>query len=284
MNITKLLLVFSLFFFLAISCNMGELIDNDADFSSTFIKLISYPEPTNQKYSQGMDILNGYVFQAYSDGTIDIININTMTLIQSIGPLLNENNKILHMNDLSFVKINNEQFLLIPGNSINELSHLYRVLSEDNLFSLEKYTTVTPPLINDTTYRSTTQYFSDNYLCIQVAYKRLENDGFGNSVLACYEYDHINDDIQYNKIWSVEHDKMWAMQGGVIVDNYCYMAVGVSSGDAIIYQINLDNGSISCYIDFRKSMDYLKGEEMQGISYYKGYFYFSTTYGLYKLL
>lgn len=261
-------------------------VDDFGDDNIRFEKVYSYLYPTSAKYAQGMDIIDGCAFQAYSDGTIDVIDLDSKSLIQSLGPLLNENGKVLHMNDLSFLKVNEQKLLIIPGNSINELSHLYMIAKDvDGLYSLRKTASIPPPQIDILSYRSATQYFSDSNICIQVTYRRLENDAFGDSVITSYNYDHIRPEIIYTKNWEIVHDIMWAMQGGVIVGDCCYMAVGVPQRDARIFKVSLSDGEISCFADLRGgaySLD--NNEEMQGISYYNSIFYFSTSYGLYKIL
>ncbi len=87
--------------------------------------------------------------------------------------------------------------------------------------------------------------------------------------------------IKYSQLWSLQYERLWAMHGSVIIDSNCFMAVGEPNGDAKIYKIDLRNGDLSCYVDFRKNRHNLPNEEMQGISYYNEEFYFSTTYGLY---
>lgn len=118
-----------------------------------------------------------------------------------------------------------------------------------------------------------------------MAYERTKEDGFGDITVEAYYFDELSLNTTYQKKWSIKHERLWAMQGAVINNDCCYMAVGVGNGDAKIYKIDYINGNIVCMVDFRKDdKDLLPNEEMQGVAYYNKEMYFSTTYGLYKLL
>lgn len=249
-----------------------------------FERVFQYEEPTKARYAQGMDISNGYVFQGYSDGTIDVINLSTKTIEQTLGPLIDGNNNILHMNDLSFVEKDEQLLLLVPGNSINSYVMVYDVQYDNNKYQLNLLIEIPAPQMDATIYRAATQFFGKDNTCVQVAYKRTEDNGYGDIEVEGYTYDELNSEIKYVKKWNTQHELMWAMQGAVIENGKCYLAVGVPKGDAKIYQINISTGYISCYVDFREKIDTLKEEEMQGVAFYLGDLYFSTTYGLYRLL
>lgn len=275
------LLLLSMIGILLISCN-EEL---DVEIVNPHIeKLIAYSLPTTERYAQGMDIIDGCFFQAYSDGTIDVISLETKAKLQTIESLLDENGKVLHMNDISFRDEDGQHTLVIPGNDINSIISIFDVeQDEQGLYCLQKIKEIQPPLLDSKKYIGSTQYFGDGDDIVQVAYKRTETDWYGDIIVEGYTFNTINEDIIYSKQWTIEHEQLWAMQGSVIVNNNCYMIVGVPQGDARIYRIDMKNGSLSCYIDLRLGNNLTKNEEMQGIAFYNNFFYISTTYGLYKL-
>lgn len=246
--------------------------------------LFRYDLPTDYRYAQGMDIINGRVFQAFSDGTIEVIDIVTRKKMQTIGPLCDEGGKALHMNDISFRREDDVTYMITSGNRINSNLHLFKIIEESGVISIEKEDLFPPPLIDQTSNKDASQYFGAGEYCVQVGYLYDDNDWYGDSLIECYHFDEFSADIQYTQLWSRVCNKLWAMQGAVILDESCYMAVGVPHGDATIYRINLNDGSLSCYKDFRKRTDMIPNEEMQGLAFYDNSFYFSTTYGLYKLL
>lgn len=99
----------------AVSCQEDILVDNQVQFE----RLFSYDAPTGSRYAQGMDILNGDVFQGFSDGTIDVISMSKNCVVQTLGPIYDEKGKILHMNDISFRMMEDKPILIVPGNGIN---------------------------------------------------------------------------------------------------------------------------------------------------------------------
>lgn len=262
-----------------ISCDAECLVEVKPEYD----KLFSYPVPTKERYAQGLEILNGDVFQAYSDGTIDIYDLKSGHLKQTIGPLIDEKGIYLHMNDLTFRNYKGSSFLIVPGNDINSSIFVYSINLDGNTYKLDTCFSFDPPYIDDKKCLASTQYFGEGNSIVQVAYKRTENNGYGDVIIQGYSFDAISTDIMYIKKWEIEHEILWAMQGAVIKGDICYMAVGVPSGDAKIYRIGAEDGSISCSFDLREEKNSIPGEEMQGITFYDGSFYFSTTYGLYKL-
>lgn len=140
------------------------------------------------------------------------------------------------------------------------------------------------PIIDENKYKAATQFFGDENIMVQVAYKRTVGDGFGDSFIEGYLFNELEPDLQYEKKWSVDHEIMWAMQGAAFNGVNCYVAVGVPHGDAKIYKIDTTKGVVTCFINFRDGEDTLKEEEMQGIAFYECSLYFSTTYGVYKVL
>lgn len=277
-------ILFFCFSLQTLSCQTTVFIEDAVEENgAAFERLFSYEPPTNIRYAQGMDILDGYFFQGYSDGTIDVLNINSGIILQTLGPLKDESNKLIHMNDLTFRKEGNHEYLIIPTNKINGKIFVYTVYQEDGLFRINEKFRTDSPQIDETKYRAATQYFSDNNTCIQVAYKRTESDGYGDVIIEQYYFDTLESGAN-TKNWSVEYEKLWAMQGATTIGENCFMAVGVPHGDAKIYKIDAASGTVTCYIDFRAGEDTLKEEEMQGVAFYDGSLYFSTTYGLYKVL
>lgn len=271
------------FLFATLACQTQAVeVDNNKD--KLFELLLSYSLPSDTRYAQGLDILNGNVFQAFSDGTIDIYELSSRSLLQTVGPFKNEKGKILHMNDITFRTDNKDTLLIIPNNVVNTPLSVYRIHNNNGGYDIEDALLIGVPQIDISLYRATTQYYGNNNTCLQVAYERTTDDGYGDVIIAAYEFDSLSSDILYLNKWTRKYSRLWAMQGAWLDDDYCYLAVGVGNGDAKLYQISLNDGDITCYVDFRRDEDLLPNEEMQGVVCYKNEFYFSTTYGLYKLL
>lgn len=264
--------------------NFAMCCESSLDEEISFEPLFRYDLPTNLRYAQGMDIYDGCVFQAFSDGTIDVFDLGTGNKIQTLGPLLDEEGMVLHMNDLTFLQSDGSTCLITSGNRINTNIHLFKLAVNSGKFNIEKEELLSPPMIDETINKETIQYFGAGEYCVQVGYRHADNDGYGDSLIECYRFEPLSQEIKYSQMWSRVYNKLWAMQGAVIIGDNCFMAVGVPHGEAKIYRINLNNGDLSCYKDFRKSTDLIPNEEMQGLTFYDNSFYFSTTYGLYKLL
>jgi len=263
------------------SCSENN--DSHEDEGPIIEKIISYNQPNSKRYAQGLEIYGGFVFQAFSDGTIDIYDLTSNNLIQTLGPLVDEKGIALHMNDLAFANIDNDLCLIVSGNSASSPFFVFQVIYQGGSFTLAKSQIIPPPPIDTNIYFETTQYFGDRNTCLQVAYKKLENGCYGDIVIECFSFNQLSFDITYTPIWKIEYPKLWAMQGSVIIDNNCYMNVGVPHGDAKIYKINMNNGEIECLVDFRNNGSLIEYEEMQGIAYFNKGLYFSTTYGLYRI-
>lgn len=285
----KYLFVFVFIVFLTYSCEVESIVNEGKDYPESkqeFELLVSYASPTDIKYAQGMDIFDGHVFQSYSDGTIDIIDLESCSFVQTIGPLYDEDGTtVLHMNDLSIVSKENISWLIIPSNVVNGPCFIYSINNiSDGEYSINQEFLIHPPELDIALYRGVTQYFSNNLELLQVSYQREGNDGYGDIHMEYYTIDSLKSLPFYTKQWEMNYEKLWAMQGATIEGDYAYLAVGVPHGVAKIYRIDINSGSITCFKNFRAEEDTLKNEEMQGVAYYGGYLFFSTTYGLYKLL
>ncbi len=250
-------------------------------------KVISYDAPTEARYSQGMDIYNGYVFQGYSDGTVDVYDIHQRLFIQTIKLPKDENGYNRHCNDLFIQQIESNLVMWIPSNYLNSPTTGLSLRFAEGKYSLQaSYVTIPSPILtNENTLKGSTLFFGNNSnYCIQVAYKETEEGGYGDTVIACYYYDVLSSSVKYSKLWEYQRERLWAMQGGSFLGDSFYLAVGVPDEDAKIYKFNLKDGTMDCYIDLRGDPFLLPfGEEMQGVSFYDGELYFSTTYGLYKI-
>lgn len=173
----------------------------------------------------------------------------------------------------------------LPSNRANDPIIGFGLQKEDGAFSIEdEHIVAASELPNINLYKAASQYVGDSSYCVQVAYKKTSEDWYGDVVINGYSYNGLVKNVAYVKRWETQYEKLWAMQGGCFTGDYFYLAVGMPQGDAKIYRIELNSGAIDCVWDFREEKICVPyGEEMQGLAYYLGSFYFSTTYGLYKL-
>ncbi len=148
--------------------------------------LISFDSPTQLRYAQGMEILDGRVFQAFSDGTIDVFELGTGQLMQILGPLFNEDGECLHMNDLTFKRSNEGILLIVSGNKINSNIHCFQVIEEMGEYEIIERELIPPPIINDVVNLEASQYFGSSNVCVQIGYRRSDDNGYGDSFIEAY--------------------------------------------------------------------------------------------------
>ena len=249
-------------------------------------RIINYNTPTEERYAQGMDIFEGNVFQAFSDGTIDIYDITTGAMIQTLSLPCEISGNRYHLNNIYIDSLHNEITLWIPSNKASSPLVGFSLYKDDYLYQVQERVKVPAPVFTDEErFIASTLYVGNSKYCIRAAYLRTGDDGYGDIQLSGFLFDDMTIDVSYLQKWERQYGRLWAMQGGCFKDNSFFLAVGVPSGDAKIYVVDLTNGELNCFIDFRGNQMLIPyGEEMQGITFYSDVLYFSTTYGLYKII
>ena len=280
----KLVLYFFLLFRFLSSCK-PPITEEDIVQHFTLERLNSYDTPTSVRYAQGMDIYDCLVFQSFSDGTIDVFNLSSLTFLQTLYLPKDSFGEPYHCND---IYIDEDEFgllLWVPSNRTNGPHVGIRMTIDNGVFSFGDSITIPSPQVEAVDYKGITHFVGNSSYCVLSAYERTVDDGFGDVMIKGYDYDGLFEGVSYTEQWEIHHDRLWAMQGGCFCGDFFYMAVGVSHGDAKIYRIDLSTGLMECFLDFRDRIISIPSkEEIQGVSIFDGSLYISTTYGLYRCI
>jgi hypothetical protein len=252
-------------------------------------------------YAQGMAIQNDYVFQAFADGYVDIWNLKTKELIDSVfvplatGATVEYN----HCNNLTFgVKYDNsDEFgvLWINNAGIDTPMLGIRISRDGNKFTFTKVYEVTPPHIDTSLYKGDGQYIDFyNKQLVQFTFVIQEGgvvppDGYGDAMFFVYTFDTFETG-EFTLIHSFRLPIMWAPQAGRLIDGILYFLSGTENtttdlsdnhGAVVINIINVYSKEYIGCIDLRRQCFGIM-QEPQGIDW-NGVPYVSSTKGLYKL-
>lgn len=236
-------------------------------------------------YAQGMAIQNGFVFQAFADGTIEVRNMNNGQLVDTINvPTPTGESSKMHCNNLTFgpKQTSSDEFglLWLASNNIGTKMVACKITRyNDDDFSLEVIYEITAPSIDSSVYKAVTQFydFAQNKM-LQVAYYDDGNGGYGDVHIFGYKVSSWDDSAQFTQTTDFKVSKMWAMQGGVYQDNRLYILAGTEGSSARINVFDITVRQIEFIIDLRKSIYGLSdSEELQGIAFYDGDVFVSTS-------
>lgn len=249
---------------------------------------------SSSSLTQGMACANGYCFQAFADGYVDIWEIGTKTYIESVFfPVASDAGvDCMHLNNLCFGdKYNAEDtFGVLWGNneSIGSSMVGVRVTREGGHFVFTKVAEVAPPYMDNSAYIADDQYIDfNNKRMVQVVYKKNEavtipRTGFSDTVVSYYSYDELKSGATYSLLGRFEFPIMWAMQGGRVVDNLFYLVSGVEGSANCINIFNLNTHKCTEVIDLSRDCFGII-EEPQGLEFYQNKTYLSTINGFYEI-
>ena len=236
-------------------------------------------------YAQGMAIQNGFVFQAFANGTIEVRNMNNGQLVDTINvPTPTGESSKMHCNNLTFgpKQTSSDEFglLWLASNDIGTKMLACKITRDNNGdFSLEVIYEIAAPSIDSSVYKAVTQFydFAQNKM-LQVAYYDNGSGGYGDVHIFGYDVSSWDENAQFTQTTDFKVSKMWAMQGGVYQDNRLYILAGTGGSSARINVFDITVRQIEFIIDLRKPIYGLSNsEELQGIAFYDGDVFVSTS-------
>ena len=249
---------------------------------------------SSSSLTQGMACSNGYCFQAFADGYVDIWNIESRTFVESVFfPVASDAGvDCMHLNNLCFGDKYDasDTFGMLWGNneSIGSSMVGVRVTLEGGHFVFTKIAEVQPPYMNNSLYIADDQYIDfQNKRMVQVVYKKndavtIPRAGFSDTVLSYYSFDNFNASVAYSLVGRFEFPIMWAMQGGRVVNNTFYLVSGVEGSANCINVFNMNTQKCTEVIDLSRDCFGIN-EEPQGLEFMDDNVYLSTVDGFYRI-
>lgn len=244
--------------------------------------------------AQGMACANGYCFQAFADGYVDIWDLSTSTFVESLFFPVGSDAGVdcMHLNNLCFGDKyeSTDSFGILWGNneSIGSSMVGVRVTYNDGHFSFEKIAEIAPPAVNDSMFIADDQYIDfHNKRLVQVVYKKNDNvvsprASFSDTQISYYSFDSLTPSVHYSLISQFDFPIMWAMQGGRLINGLFYLVSGVENSENCINIFNLNNSKCIKVIDLKRDAFGID-EEPQGFEIIGSEKYVSTVNGLYRV-
>ena len=246
-------------------------------------------------YAQGMAIQNGYVFQAFADGYVDIFDLHTRAFVQTIQwPYT----YTLHGNNIQFgdkYDASDEFGVLWVSTDADDSKIAgFRVQRNNNVFSLTLVYEVTPPVVSEAHKPGATQYF--DFVAkqmVQFAFKYNPDaiepnpNGYSDCIISLYSWDgELNNNTVFTVIHTFEFPILWAVQGGRLYDGVLYLLSGSGMNDINIFNV-VEKKAIGMIDITRNCFGHIT-EELQGIDFGDGpYISFTNSsthhWGLVKL-
>ena len=207
-----------------------------ADYHIPSASVLLKQQQNNGRYAQGMAIDNGYIFQAFSDGYIDIYDIATRQLVQSVQfPNAEGISTTQHLNAIYFgAKYDDSddfRTLWASPNAFEDKMVGVRISKNGDIFTFTKVYELTVPTISNSDYYTYTVFagFANKKL-ILVAYKRTESAPYmGDNVIFVYDVSAWNNEAIFTLNTSFEINRMINVQSGFVIDNLLYLTIGGTS-------------------------------------------------------
>ena len=244
--------------------------------------------------TQGMACANGYCFQAFADGYVDIWDIESKTFVESVFfPVASDAGvDCMHLNNLCFGEKyeDGDAFGILWGNneSIGSSMVGVRISIEEGHFVFSKIAEVQPPYSDSNHYIADDQYIDfQNKRMVQVVYKKnddviIPRAGFSDTVISYYTFDNLTPNVNYTLEGQYEFPIMWAMQGGRVVNDVFYLVSGVEGSANCINVFNMNTHKCTGAIDLSRD-NFGISEEPQGLEFTADKVYLSTIKGFYEL-
>ena len=209
-----------------------------------------YIEATHSgSYAQGMAIQNGYLFQGFADGTIDIYELSTKEKLQTLTvPAASDTQApAMHCNNLTFGNKYNSGdtfgVLWVNNEEANTKMVGIRISLIDGTFSFEKVYEVLPPAIDTTSYQADDQYidFSQKRL-VQLCYTKdnaitQPSGGYGDLHISIYSWSGDFQESNFTLKDSFTFPILVMVQGGRLIDNTLYIASGAQINSITAFNI-----------------------------------------------
>ena len=270
-----------------------HVIDVSGNTSQSGSKLWDWNHATSS-LTQGMACSNGYCFQAFADGYVDIWDIESKTFIESVFfPVASDAGvDCMHLNNLCFGDKyeSGDTFGILWGNneSIGSSMVGVRVTKEDGHFVFTKVAETHPPYSDENLFVADDQYMDfQNKRMVQVVYKKndavtIPRAGFSDTVISYYGFDMLTPEVDYTSISQFEFPIMWAMQGGRLFNDMFYLVSGVEGSANCINIFNMTTRKCVEVVDLSRDCFGIS-EEPQGLEFYQGKTYLSTVNGFYEI-
>lgn len=248
-------------------------------------------EIDNDHYCQGLAIQNGYIFLAYADGVIDVIDFDTKNKVDSIKVDKPSNEKYIHLNNMCFgAKYEeNDEFGVLFISSISTSGSIIglRIIKDGITFSAYNLYEIPVPLVPNT-QEALVEYFD-------FANKRIicysPNKGVsrasstqGDQKFYVFNYDgELNNETTFSLAYYWDFPQTYPGQGGLVIDNMLYFCVGTAVHCSRIYVFNVISGMLEKVIDLRGLRYGIGADEIQDLCIYEGSVFVNFVHGIYKL-
>lgn len=243
-------------------------------------------------YAQGMDINNGYVFQSFATGEIEIYRLSDRKYIQTVEmPLMGGQVRHLGMLKFSNEKVAEDDdfnIMWIPSEAIGYKDIAVRWLLNDGVFSYEivKELADMPNRMatEERTERSKFGYDIVGGRYISMSYNINEYKGQygisdGYPTIEVYSVSSWDENAEYTLQKSINLNEGYALQMAFLQKDKMYIPVGTGLNAMTLWVVDLFNEELSQIIDLTQFG--IDVEEPQNLTIYNGQVYLSTVHGIY---
>ncbi len=249
----------------------------------------NYPigDKTTTKYSQGMCMDGGYIFQGYSTGEIEVLNAETKEYV-SMFTIDNS----YHLGSLTIGEKydeNDEFGLLWIGDITSPSNRLeaYRITRTGTSFSASKVHTITPPIDADADYQNYVLNIKEKKLVAVGGYNAPTGEPLKGSLkIVLYKVSEWTSSAQFTEIATIDYpiSGVYPYQSGMIVDGRLFAVMGSHHTQAKVYCFDFVQQEMIYGADLRQfCFDFDWREEPQAICMYGGDIYLSGSYNIYKI-
>lgn len=253
---------------------------DDFCFSTKQVPLVA----SGSRYAQGMDIDNGYIFQAFANGEIDIYRLDNFDFVQTMSvPTVGGNARHLGVVKFGDKYDPSDDFrLLWVGGDNGSYSAGLRIVINDGVFSCTE-----AEIIDDSTLPGEAIGFDFvNNQVIRLEYSSFTPQGqYARS--EGYAKLHIYDVSSWDSPGSLTLNKTinicdaWAVQMLLVQGKEFYIPVGVGVRAMNLFIVNSVTEVIEQIIDLTQLG--IPVEEPQSICFYDGKAFLSTVKGIYLI-
>lgn len=259
---------------------------NQECFADKIIPLVKESSDKGIRYAQGIAIDNGYVFQAFATGEIDVYRLSDRKFIQTFAmPDQDETHR--HIGVLAFVNGKYQEddefnLMILPADADGYKDLLIRWTMEGDTMSYEVVGDI--PLIQGKTNYSRFGYDTKRNKLIVQYYNTFETSGdyastMGYPTCEIYSVSEWNENAVYSLDKSFDLVDGYAYQSAMVNGDKIYEPVGVGLNAVSVFVINSFTEKVERIIDMTQFG--LDVEEPQGMTLYDGKIFFSTVYGIY---
>lgn len=259
--------------------------------SATKIIPITY---ATTRYAQAMVIKDGYIFQTFSNGTLEIYSTDSLQLLQTLELPKVQGTITPHCNNIQFGDYyqSGDPFplLYVSADNINGVIMAIRFVGTMGELVVSNVAEIPTPTLDASTYIAPTQIIDfANKKMVQYSYE-IESqytgnlNGYNNVHIQVCSFDNLNANIAYTVEYVATVPRIFPLQAGKMVDGRCYIVYGGGTQMKSILIFNIYTGKIEKFIDLTNNIFGIVGEEPQAIDEYRGKHYLSTVRGIYEFI